>query len=74
LESPRLVDVGAQERLILAVDDGATVRELVERHLQRSGFAVVTAGGGQEGLRLRSKQCCARENQENQIRPAWTPA
>ena len=29
------------------VDDDATVRELVERHLERSGFAVVTAGGGQ---------------------------
>jgi CheY-like chemotaxis protein len=38
--------------LILVLDDNATVRELVERHLQRSGFAVVTAGGGQEGLRL----------------------
>ncbi|HKN10871.1 MAG TPA: GAF domain-containing protein, partial [Pseudomonadota bacterium] len=38
--------------LILVVDDDATVRELVERHLERSGFAVVTAGGGQEGLRL----------------------
>jgi CheY-like chemotaxis protein len=44
--------VGAQERLVLVVDDDATVRELVERHLERSGFAVVTAGGGQEGLRL----------------------
>jgi CheY-like chemotaxis protein/nitrogen-specific signal transduction histidine kinase len=44
--------VGAQERVILVVDDDATVRELVERHLQRSGFAVVTADGGQEGLRL----------------------
>jgi CheY-like chemotaxis protein len=42
----------AQEPLILVVDDDATVRELVERHLERSGFAVVTAGGGQEGLRL----------------------
>ena len=41
-----------QEALILVVDDDATVRELVERHLERSGFAVVTAGGGQEGLRL----------------------
>jgi CheY-like chemotaxis protein len=28
------------------------VRELVERHLERSGFAVVTANSGQEGLRL----------------------
>ena len=34
------------------VDDDATVRELVERHLERAGFAVVTARGGQEGLRL----------------------
>ena len=42
----------AREPLILVVDDDATVRELVERHLERSGFAVVTAGGGQEGLRL----------------------
>ena len=40
------------EPLILVVDDDATVRDLVERHLQRSGFAVVTARGGQEGLRL----------------------
>jgi CheY-like chemotaxis protein len=42
----------AEEPLILVVDDDATTRELVERHLERSGFAVVTAGGGQEGLRL----------------------
>ena len=41
-----------EQPLILVVDDDATVRELVERHLQRSGFAVVTVGGGQEGLRL----------------------
>jgi signal transduction histidine kinase/DNA-binding response OmpR family regulator/putative methionine-R-sulfoxide reductase with GAF domain len=51
-EPPHPVDAGAQERLILVVDDDVTVRELVERHLERSGFAVVTAGGGQEGLRL----------------------
>jgi CheY-like chemotaxis protein len=38
--------------LILVVDDDATVRDLVERHLERSGFVVVTARGGQEGLRL----------------------
>jgi GAF domain-containing protein/DNA-binding response OmpR family regulator len=42
----------AQAPLVLVVDDDATARELVERHLQRSGFAVVTARGGQEGLRL----------------------
>jgi CheY-like chemotaxis protein len=38
--------------LILVVDDDATVRDLVGRHLERSGFAVVAARGGQEGLRL----------------------
>src|SRR5256714_5702782 len=42
----------AEEPLILVVDDDATVRGLVERHLTRAGFAVVTARGGQEGLRL----------------------
>ncbi len=42
----------AEEPLILVVDDDATVRELVVRHLERAGFAVVTARGGQEGLRL----------------------
>ena len=42
----------AEEPLILVVDDDATARDLVERHLERAGFAVVTARGGQEGLRL----------------------
>ncbi|MBK7471104.1 MAG: response regulator [Betaproteobacteria bacterium] len=37
---------------ILVVDDDQTVREVMERHLTREGFAVVTANGGQEGLRL----------------------
>jgi CheY-like chemotaxis protein/anti-sigma regulatory factor (Ser/Thr protein kinase) len=46
------IDEEAEEPLILVVDDDATVRELVERHLERAGFAVVTARGGQEGLRL----------------------
>jgi GAF domain-containing protein/CheY-like chemotaxis protein len=42
----------AEEPLILVVDDDATVRGLVERHLERAGFAVVTARGGLDGLRL----------------------
>src|SRR5262249_35594148 len=37
---------------VLIVDDDATVRELVARHLERAGFAVATAKGGQEALRL----------------------
>jgi GAF domain-containing protein/CheY-like chemotaxis protein len=43
---------GTEEPIVLVVDDDATVRELVERHLERAGFAVVTARGGSEGLRL----------------------
>src|SRR5262245_30548373 len=42
----------AEEPLILVVDDDATVRELVVRHLERAGFAAVAARGGHEGLRL----------------------
>jgi CheY-like chemotaxis protein len=38
--------------LILVVDDDQTVREVVGRYLERTGFSVVTASGGQEGLRL----------------------
>jgi signal transduction histidine kinase/CheY-like chemotaxis protein len=37
---------------ILVVDDEATVRELLVRHLERAGFVAVAASGGQEGLRL----------------------
>jgi len=46
------IGVGSDEPLILVVDDDATARDLVEQHLQRAGFAVVTARGGQEALRL----------------------
>jgi CheY-like chemotaxis protein len=42
----------AEQPLILVVDDDATARDLVVRHLERAGFAVVAARGGQEGLRL----------------------
>jgi CheY-like chemotaxis protein len=35
---------------ILVVDDDPTVRELMERHLTKEGFEVLTAAGGVEGL------------------------
>jgi signal transduction histidine kinase/CheY-like chemotaxis protein len=41
-----------EEPPILVVDDDATVRELLVRHLERAGFVAVAARGGQEGLRL----------------------
>ena len=34
------------------IDDDATVRDLMRRYLSREGFDVVTAGGGQEGLKF----------------------
>jgi adenylate cyclase len=42
----------AEEPLILIVDDDPTARELLARNLERAGFTVVAARGGQEGLRL----------------------
>jgi CheY-like chemotaxis protein/anti-sigma regulatory factor (Ser/Thr protein kinase) len=38
--------------VVLVVDDEPTVREMTERFLMREGFAVVTADGGAQGLRL----------------------
>jgi signal transduction histidine kinase/CheY-like chemotaxis protein/methyl-accepting chemotaxis protein len=38
--------------LILVVDDDHTVRDVVGRYLERAGFAVASADGGREGLRL----------------------
>jgi two-component system KDP operon response regulator KdpE len=37
---------------ILIVDDDPTVLELVQRNLEREGYQVVTAGNGQEGMRV----------------------
>jgi signal transduction histidine kinase/CheY-like chemotaxis protein len=51
-EATQRVGEKTQEPLILVVDDDATARDLVQRHLERSGFAVVTAPDGREGLRL----------------------
>jgi signal transduction histidine kinase/CheY-like chemotaxis protein len=37
---------------VLVIDDDPTARELIANHLRDEGFAVVTAGGGREGLNL----------------------
>ncbi len=44
--------VTGQSGRVLVVDDDPTVREVVERYLTRSGFAVAVCGDGEEGLRL----------------------
>jgi signal transduction histidine kinase/CheY-like chemotaxis protein/PAS domain-containing protein len=46
------VEAPKEAQLILVVDDDLTVREVVGRYLERAGFSVVTADGGQEALRL----------------------
>ena len=40
------------ERMILLVDDEASIRKTVGRRLEREGYRVLTAGSGEEGLRL----------------------
>jgi signal transduction histidine kinase/DNA-binding response OmpR family regulator len=37
---------------VLVIDDEAAVRDLMQRFLTREGFRIVTAAGGEEGLRL----------------------
>ena len=50
--APPDAEDAAQAARILVVDDDPTVRQLVARHLERAGFRVITAKGGQEALRL----------------------
>jgi PAS domain S-box-containing protein len=42
----------APGRCILVIDDESDARDLIERSLRKDGFEVVTASGGDEGLRL----------------------
>jgi signal transduction histidine kinase/FixJ family two-component response regulator len=50
VRSPSVTPLDAP--LILVVDDDQTVREVIKRFLEPAGYAVVTASGGREGLRL----------------------
>ncbi len=40
---------------VLVIDDDAAVRDLLQRFLSKEGFRVVSASGGEEGLRLARK-------------------
>jgi PAS domain S-box-containing protein len=42
---------GAGRATVLVIDDDASARDLVRRHLEREGFHVETAASGEEGLR-----------------------
>ena len=41
---------------VLVIDDDMTARELIADHLRQAGFAVITAAGGRDGLKL-AKEC-----------------
>jgi signal transduction histidine kinase/DNA-binding response OmpR family regulator len=42
-------------RTVLVIDDDPEAQDIVERFLRKDGFEVVTAGSGEEGLRLAHK-------------------
>ncbi|WP_242342422.1 response regulator [Anaeromyxobacter terrae] len=50
------VDSGAAPRPVLLVDDSVTAREELREALERAGLQVVTAGSGEEGLRVASER------------------
>jgi PAS domain S-box-containing protein len=51
-EAPLSRPAGAGSHTVLVVDDDAAARQLLQRFLVKEGFDVVTAAGGEEGLRL----------------------
>jgi len=46
------VDAAYGDTPILVIDDDPDVRQLLQRHLSAEGFRVLTAAGGEEGLRI----------------------
>jgi CheY-like chemotaxis protein/anti-sigma regulatory factor (Ser/Thr protein kinase) len=49
---PRAAGKSGKAPLIVVTDDDPTVRDVVRRYLEREGYAVATADGGREALRL----------------------
>ena len=45
-----------EKPLILVVDDDLSIRKTVGRRLEREGYRVVTAGSGEEGLRVAAEK------------------
>jgi PAS domain S-box-containing protein len=43
---------GEEARTVLVIDDDASTRELMQRFLEKDGFAVITAATGEEGLSM----------------------
>jgi len=45
-----------EKPLILVVDDDLSIRKTIGRRLEREGYRVVTAGSGEEGLRVATEK------------------
>jgi DNA-binding NtrC family response regulator len=43
---------GATKHTVLVIDDDDALRRVITRALERSGYAVLTAANGEEGLRI----------------------
>jgi CheY-like chemotaxis protein/anti-sigma regulatory factor (Ser/Thr protein kinase) len=52
LQEEEEAEVAEGANTVLVIDDDVAVCDLLERFLGREGFRVVSAGGGEEGLRL----------------------
>jgi adenylate cyclase len=50
--APRPVEAPRNRHTILVIDDDPLSREMLQSFLQREGFAVIPAAGGDEGIRL----------------------
>jgi PAS domain S-box-containing protein len=50
--SPQPIAKSSASKTVLAIDDDPEARELLQRTLAKKGYRVVTANGGQEGLKL----------------------
>jgi CheY-like chemotaxis protein/signal transduction histidine kinase len=53
--SPQELAVLEEGGVVLVIDDDAEAREMLQRYLDKSGYQVEIAGGGEEGLRLAKK-------------------
>jgi signal transduction histidine kinase/CheY-like chemotaxis protein len=52
---PHILKPLKENGIILVIDDDPTIRELLDVHLTRLGYQVVTAAGGSEGLSMAKK-------------------
>jgi signal transduction histidine kinase/DNA-binding response OmpR family regulator len=55
-EATTATAAGDAQHTVLVIDDDSNVRDLLSRHLSRSGFRVQVAASGEQGLRMAREQ------------------